>query len=250
MEVSGYTALSLLGHATPAQVRSPADVFDSLFLVFVTLGTIVGVIVISYTLYNAYKYRSEDGDREGGYDIEESGPDEDADVARPQLGEIPTGSGKGGGKKLFLSFGISAFIVLGLIIYGYMLLLHVEGEPQNHEDAIEIDVQGYQFGWDYTYPNGETASTLRVPAGEVIKFNITSADVMHNFRIQGLGASGDAIPGQTTESWISPDLDEVGEYKAKCLELCGAGHSNMIGDVYVMEPGEYEEWYNDLGGGS
>jgi cytochrome c oxidase subunit 2 len=249
MQGTGHTTLSLLGHAMPASARSPADVFDSLFLVFMALGTIVGIIVISYTVYNAIKYRSEDGDREGGYDISE--PEEDDDVARPQLGEIPTGAGKGGGKKLFMSFGLSAIIVLGLIIYGYSLLLFVEGEPQNHEDAIEIDVEGYQFGWDYTYPNGETTSTLRVPAGEVVKLNVTSRDVMHNYRIQELGASTDAIPGQTTETWIHPDEDMAGtEYKAKCLELCGAGHSNMIGDVIVMDPGEYNEWYDNLGGGS
>ena len=49
---------ALLRHAAFAQVsRTPADVFDNLYLVFLVLGTLVGVVVISYTVYNAYKYR-------------------------------------------------------------------------------------------------------------------------------------------------------------------------------------------------
>ena len=59
---------ALLRHAAFAQVsRTPADVFDNLYLVFLVLGTLVGVVVISYTVYNAYKYRASDPDAEGRY---------------------------------------------------------------------------------------------------------------------------------------------------------------------------------------
>lgn len=273
---TGITPSSALRHAPVAQVSdTQVDVFDQLYLVFLALGTLVGIVVISYTVYNAYKYRTTDADAQGRYDVDESvlNGDDEYDVARPERGEIPTGKGKGGGKKLFMSFGISAVLVLGLIIYSYSLLLYVEDTSANHEDALEVEVEGYQFGWDYEYDSGLTSDdydaselgddidpdALVVPEGQVIQLEVTSRDVFHNYGIPDFRAKTDAIPGDYTNTWFQPE--EAGVYEANCYELCGQGHSNMKGDVVVLEPDEFEEWYlaqdgveqNDLefiGGGS
>jgi len=236
---------SMLGHVPAQASRTQADVFNNLYLTFLILGTIVGVIVISYIMYNAYKYRAS-GDAEDGYDIsEEEYESEEDEVARPQLGEIPTGAGKGGGKKLFLSFGLSAILVLGLIVYGYSLLLYVEGTPDDHEDAMEVKVEGFQFGWQYEYPNGQEADELRVPAGEVVVLNVTSRDVWHNYAVPEYRAKTDAIPGQYTTTWLQTEEDDAGEtHRAVCYELCGAGHSNMREDIHVMGQEEFDEWYD------
>lgn len=234
--------------------RTQVDVFSQLYLAFLTLGTIVGVVVISYLLYNAYKYRTDAPDADGKYDIEVD--DEDDGVVRPQLGEIPT-SGKGG-KKLFLSFAISAVIVLGLVIYSYSLLLYVE-DTGDVEPDIEVDVEGFQFGWGYEYDNGfSTNGELVVPSEAVVGLEVTSQDVMHNYGIPGLRARTDAIPGQTTDTWFQ--ADESGEYRAICYELCGNGHSNMREEVLVVptavwedgqeqydfdDPEEFEEFYEE-----
>lgn len=252
---TGSTVSSLLRHAPLAQVSdTQSDVFSQLFLVFLGLGTLVGVLVISYVLYNAVKYRTTEADAEGRYDIDESDIDDDG-VARPELGEIPTGKGKGGGKKLFLSFGLSAVLVLSLVIYSYTFLLYVEDTSANQEEALEVDVEGYQFAWDYEYGSGLSSSdydaselgedvdsnALVVPEGYVTKLEITSRDVFHNYGIPEFRAKGDAIPGDTTNTWFQPD--KTGVFDANCYELCGAGHSNMKGDVVVLEPDEFEEWY-------
>lgn len=262
MLATGSTVSSLLRYAPLSQVSdTQSDVFSQLFLVFLALGTIVGVLVISYVLYNAFKYRTSEADAEGRYDIDEGDIDgDDYDVARPKLGEIPTGKGKGGGKKLFLSFGLSAVLVLSLVIYSYTFLLYVEDTSANQEEALEVDVEGYQFGWDYEYESGLTSSdydaseldsdadsnALVVPEGEVTKLQITSRDVHHNYGIPEFRAKGDAIPGDTTNTWFQPD--QTGIFDANCYELCGAGHSNMKGDVVVLEPDEFEEWYLEQDG--
>lgn len=216
--------------------RSPADVFNQVFTVFVGLGTLVGVVVITYTLIKAYRYL-DDGKRD-----EEA--DADKGVVRPTLGSLPTGSG--GGRKLFVSFGISAVIVLSLIVWTYSALLYVDDTPAEvEEDAIEVDVVGQQFAWQYTYPNGETTTTLRVPKDQAIKLNVTSSDVWHAYGIKEFKVKTDAIPGQTTTAWFT--AEETGEYEAVCYELCGSGHSAMRGDVIVMEPDEYQDWYESTG---
>ncbi|WP_255196923.1 cytochrome c oxidase subunit II [Halorarius litoreus] len=206
---------------------SRVEVFSQIFDVFLVLGTLVGVIVIGYMVYNAYIYR-------------DTGDGDDYDDDRPELGEIPTGGGKGG--KLFLSFGLSAIVVVSLIGWTFGTLLYVEAaEPVESDDAITVEVEGFQFGWSFTYPNGHQASTLRLPADTPVKLEVTSRDVFHNFGIPELRVKTDAIPGQTTETWLI--TDEPAEYKAICYELCGTGHSFMQANVVVMEQQAYEEWY-------
>jgi len=221
-------------------VRAPAEVFNDIFVVFLVLGTLVGVVVISYTLYNAYKYR---------YRAEKD-PAPEAD--RPELGELPEGGGKG--KKLFLSFTLSAIIVLSLVVWTYASLLYVENgaaqavDESNAEDALDVQVDGFRFGWEFTYPNGHSSSTLRVPRDRVVNLSVTSLDVFHNFGIPELRVKSDAIPGQTTTAWFV--AEETGTYTANCYELCGSGHSYMTAEVIVMSPAAYQEWYNGTSGPS
>jgi len=256
---SGITLTSLLDGATVAQVsRDQVDVFNSVYWVFLGLGTVVGVVVVSYILYNVSKYRTSDSESQREYDIEEEGSDE-SEVARPRLGEIPTGAGKGGGKKLFMSFAISAVIVLSIVLFAYWNLLYVEGTPSN-EDAMEIQVEANQYNYEYTYPSGETSDTLVVPEGQVVELNVTSChpsecseengegNVWHTWTSPDLKASTDAIPGQYTQTWFQ--AGSPGTYAVQCRELCGAGHSSMNfnaeeddkGYVKAMSEDDFQNW--------
>lgn len=218
--------------STAGLPRSPADQFGEIFLVFVILGTLVGIVVVGYTLLNAYKYR------------EGTGNGDDAAVDRPELGEKPGGSG--GGKKLFVSFGISAVIVLSLIVWTYSALLYVEDVPEDQD--ITIEVVGEQFSWEFIYPNGESSfGTLRLPANSTVKVEVTSRDVFHNFGIPAFAVKADAIPGQTTERWFV--TRGPGTAAAHCYELCGAGHSGMDAEVIVMEPEAFQAWYQNSSNG-
>ena len=206
------------------------QVFSEIYWVFLALGTLVGAVVLAYMLYNAYKYTYD-----GGSDEKD----------RPKLGEVPTGGGKG--KKLFLSLSLSAIIVISLIAWTYGTLLFVEG--QTGEQGVDVEVEGYQFGWNFHYLNDDgsyagvnTSNTLRVPVDTQINLQVTSSDVFHNFGIPELRVKSDAIPGETTDTWF--EASEAGNYTAKCYELCGQGHSYMDAQVVVMEQDEYQDWYD------
>ncbi len=213
-------------------MQTRAEVFDEIFLVFLALGTIIGIIVIAYTVYNAYKYR-DDGDRASDDDL-------------PTLGELPTG-GKGG-KKLFVSFGLSAIVVLSLIVYAYGLLLYVEAGPEGEnpgEDAIEIDVEGNGFSWFFEYENGATTvNDMYVPADTTVWINVTGGDVWHTFGISDLRVKADAIPGEYEQTWFV--ADEPGEkHLIECFELCGPFHTDMEGTLHVMEQDEFDDWLDE-----
>lgn len=220
---------------TPMQAQTRVDVFEQIFLVFLGLGTFVGIVVIAYTLYNAYKYRDDGTDT--------------YDKARPTLGELPTGGE--GGKKLFLSFGLSAIIVISLIIWTYGMLLYVEDPGFNNpkestgENAVEINVTGEGFAWQFQYENGaKSYSTMNVPANTPIWISTTSGDVWHTFGIPDLRVKADAIPGEYDQTWFI--AEEAGTtHEIKCFELCGPGHTQMTGQVNVMEQEEYQKWLKE-----
>ncbi|WP_336360497.1 cytochrome c oxidase subunit II [Haladaptatus sp. ZSTT2] len=226
--VTSIFLASGLGGLIPGGTR--ANVFERIFVVFLILGTLVGVVVITYMLYNAYKYRDQP-----------SRAKSDA-KDRPRLGELPTGGG--GGRKLFVSFFLSSIIVLSLITWTYGTLLFVEAGDVPQEDELEIKVTGFQFGWKFEYPNGHTTSgELRIPEDQRIRLVATSEDVFHSFGVPGLRVKMDAIPGQETTQWVIGD--EPGSYQALCYELCGVGHSYMAADIIVMERGAFDDWYEN-----
>jgi len=217
--------------------RAQAEVFSEIFLVFLAIGTTVGVVVITYTLHHVYKYR-------------ESGS-EDEEFDAPQLGELPTGQQKGKSKKLFLSFGLSAIIVISVVVYSYTLLLYVEQGPDseietegNAAEALDIQVTGIQWIWPFEYPNGQTSvNEMVVPAGEdqVIRLHVTSDDVWHTFGVTELRVKADSIPGETDTTWFI--AGDPGTYTIECFELCGSGHSQMVGEINVTEQDKFNEWY-------
>jgi cytochrome c oxidase subunit 2 len=215
--------------------RTQAEVFSEIFLVFLVIGTVVGIVVVAYTLYHGYRYR-DTGEQKEGFDA-------------PQLGELPGAKGGGKSRKLFMSFGLSAIIVISVVVYSYTLLLYVESGPSSEvetEGNMDIHVTGIQFNWEFEYPNGQTEfETLRVPAGEeqVIRLHVTGENVWHNFGVPELRVKADAIPGETSEDWFI--AGEAGKtYTIECFELCGVGHSQMTGEIIVMEPDEFNEWYD------
>jgi cytochrome c oxidase subunit 2 len=216
-----------LAQVVPRGTR--AYVFDRIYTVFLLLGTLVGIVVIAYMLQKAYKYRASRA----------SGDDYD----RPEVGELPEGGG--GGRKLFVSFALSAIVVISLISWTYFTLLYVENpDDATEEEPLEIEVVGNQFYWEFVYPNGYTErGTLRVPEDRRVQLTVTSEDTFHNFGIPELRAKADAIPGEETSTWMM--ADSTGTYQAHCYELCGSGHSYMDATVEVMEPDEYQEWYAD-----
>jgi cytochrome c oxidase subunit 2 len=231
--ITGDTPHFLLqGGLIPRGTR--VNVFNEIYVVFVALGTLVGVIVLGYMTWNAYKYR----DGSGREDVKK------ADGDRPTLGELPQGGG--GGRKLFLSFGLSTVVVVSLIVWTYGTLLYVEGgAAAQTEEPLDVEVVGFQFGWKFTYPNGQQVNgVLRVPADTPVRLTVTSEDVFHNFGIPSLRVKTDSIPGTTTKTWFM--AEEPGNHTAQCFELCGAGHSAMNAEVIVMEPSEYQEWYASM----
>ena len=112
------------------------------------------------------------------------------------------------------------------------------------KDAVQIVVTGHQFWWQFQYPEHDinTAQELVIPVGKTIAFRISASDVTHSFWVPSLGGKIDANPGDKNVNVLYLKADNLGIYKGKCAELCGASHALMDFKVRAVSPEEYTQW--------
>lgn len=74
---------------------------------------------------------------------------------------------------------------------------------------------------------------VRVPAGSTVTFTLTSADVIHGFRIPRTAVNVMVVPGQVAR--VTHQFRQPGIYPLFCHEYCGIGHHAMSGRI-IVEP--------------
>jgi cytochrome c oxidase subunit 2 len=87
---------------------------------------------------------------------------------------------------------------------------------------------------------------LVIPAGKVVKFIVTSNDVIHAFAVPAFWTKIDANPGRLNEVWVK--VDRPGVYFGQCSELCGARHGFMPIAVEVVPEATFNAWLASKGG--
>lgn len=145
---------------------------------------------------------------------------------------------------------VEALYAVGLAAVAAVLVgvtLHTEGREDAgaRRPALVVRATASQWLWRFTYPGGVTQigapATLVVPAGEVVRFVLTSRDVVHSFWIPARRFKRDAIPGRTTTF----DLrfpDRPGVSIGECSEFCGYGHAGMRFEVRALPPARFRDW--------
>jgi cytochrome c oxidase subunit II len=141
---------------------------------------------------------------------------------------------------------LPALLLFGLCGYAYVVLEDIEEAPAAQERVI--GVTGEQFTWTFTYDEGGkkfTTNRLYVPAGESVKFNVRSKDVIHDFWVPDWRMKIDAVPGLTTGFRVTPTA--LGDKAIVCAELCGLGHAYMRQRATVVPPAEFAAWVRNGG---
>jgi len=85
-----------------------------------------------------------------------------------------------------------------------------------------------------------------IPVGKVVKFIVTSNDVIHAFAVPAFWTKIDANPGRLNETWVK--VDRPGVYFGQCSELCGARHGFMPISVEVVPEATFNAWLASKGG--
>jgi cytochrome c oxidase subunit 2 len=197
-------------------------------------------------------------------------------MVRYRRGANPTPSRTSHNTALEVVWTLVPVLILVAIAVPSFRLLRTQYTPPPAD--LTVKVTGNQWFWTYTYPdNGgfEIVSNLLkekadvkpgdrfrtdadgppllavderlvLPAGKVVKFLVTSNDVIHAFWVPAFYSKIDANPGQVNEIWAK--VDEPGVYFGQCTELCGARHGYMPISVEVVPPEKFAEWIASKGG--
>ena len=130
---------------------------------------------------------------------------------------------------------------------------------------LTIKAVGYQWYWEYEYPDENIIfesymikeeelkenqprlltvdNEVVVPVNKVVKVLITANDVLHAWALPSFGVKRDAVPGRINETWFK--ADKVGTYYGQCSELCGIQHAFMPITVRVVTDEEYAVWLTE-----
>lgn len=212
-----------------AAVPPTTATFDFLFNWYLLFGAGAAVIVISMMTFFMIRYRS-----------------------RGQRGPVPEHKVEGW-KVVLITVLISISVLSAAEYQTFASFSNIE--PPNGPNAIYIRVNGFQWGWNFTYPDGKFAVTtadqpLTIPVGKTIILNITSKDVFHSFGIIMFAEKEDAIPGKTTQLWFEATQTGFYPYAIRCYELCGVGHATMVGNLSVIDASAWQTQFGVNGTGS
>ncbi|NIO10544.1 MAG: cytochrome c oxidase subunit II [Deltaproteobacteria bacterium] len=115
---------------------------------------------------------------------------------------------------------------------------------------FEVIVTGKQFNWEIVYPGPDKKlgtqddfkvdNEMHVPVNKVIRVRLAATDVIHSFFLPNLRIKQDAVPGRESIVWF--EATKTGKYELPCAELCGFGHSGMLGWLFVDTPEDYAKW--------
>jgi cytochrome c oxidase subunit 2 len=159
---------------------------------------------------------------------------------------------------------IPVLILMVIAIFSFRLLFHYNNMPKPY---MTVKATGYQWYWGYEYPDQKISEIVSlpltkeqadakkvpyllaadkamvVPVNQVVRVQVTGADVIHAFALPAFGLKTDAIPGRLNETWFK--AEKVGVYYGQCSELCGVDHSNMPIEIQVVTQAQFDAWVKE-----
>jgi cytochrome c oxidase subunit 2 len=200
---------------------SQARTIDDLIMPIFAVAGVVLVIVVVAIGYCVFRFRD-----------------------RPDRDEMPEQTH--GKPALEIGLTIAPAVLLAVIgVFTVKTIFDLEEQP---DDALQIDVVGQQWWWEFNYPSLTTeaggpivtSGEMVIPAGEPVALRLTSRDVIHSFWIPPLNGKRDAVPGRVHR--LTMEADEPGEYWGQCAEFCGLSHANMRMRVVALSADDWDRW--------
>ena len=154
------------------------------------------------------------------------------------------------GRMEFVIWSIPALIVilLGGVIWIGSHQLDPRAPIPADDDPLRVDVVALDWKWLFIYPDQGIAAVnqLVIPAGNPVKFRLTSATVMNSFFVPQLGSQIYTMGGMTTH--LNLLADEPGEYPGFSANFSGDGFSKMRFITKAVPAADFDAWVEHVRG--
>lgn len=126
--------------------------------------------------------------------------------------------------------------------------------------AVTVNVVGFRWCWQFTYPHAHVVSTgtcigsvpreprraqstqpiLELPTDRVIRFNLSSKDVIHGFWIPYMKYKMYVYPNHVNS--FEARFTKPGDHPGRCASFCGLYHFRMDFRVHIVPPATFQAW--------
>ena len=252
----------------PVDASANAPVYDELFRVLFSIGTILFIGIVGLVVFSLVRFRRKPGQLGDGLAIEGNLPLEVFWTAVPAIvvlfvglysydiydrmgGMTPLNHGMDHGAMQHSAADHAAMesmadpsdAMAGRVWGGIGNGSAVSASTNEGVAPVPIEVTAMQFAFLFRYPQGDFISgELHVPAGQPVSLRMEAKDVIHAFWVPEFRLKQDVIPGQPTVLNFTPT--RPGTYPIVCAELCGPYHGGMRSSVVVEEPENYQAWFS------
>jgi cytochrome c oxidase subunit 2 len=219
-------AVGLTIHWFPPADSTQADKIDTLWDVLVIATVPVFVLVTVIVCFSVLEFRMRPGEE---------------NLDGPPI--------HGNTKLEVIWTAVPAILIVGLVTYAYVVMRDIEEAPAAGNERV-VTVTGQQFTWTFAYNEGGkkfSTAQLYLPAGQSVKFDVKSKDVIHDFWVPDFRMKIDAVPGITTHYRVTPkNPGAIGDHPIVCAELCGLGHAFMRQTAHVLSKADFDKWLQKM----
>ena len=223
------TVLTVAGEALvwgvsylPAGYSAESEISDDAFRLLFGLGVPVFAFIVAMLIVSAVRFRSRG----------------------PAMGDGPPAHGN---RRIYVAWlGVTSVLAAAILVNpGFVGLYELRGSK--HADLV-VQVNGARWYWSVTYPGRDVTTTteLVLPTDTRVRFEVTSADVLHSFWVPAFRAKIDAVPGRTTVVYTSTEglgsRDSNTGLRLQCAELCGLAHASMAMPVRLVDRETFDAW--------
>jgi cytochrome c oxidase subunit 2 len=229
----------------PVDASANAPVYDELFKVLFSIGTILFIGIVGLIVYSLVRFRRRAGETGDGAAIEGNLPLEILWTAIPAVVVLFVGIysydiyDRMGGMTPLNDHSMHSMAGSEERTWGGISPVSLDGDPAIA--PLPVDVTAMQFAFIFHYPDSDiTSGELHVPVGQPVALQMKALDVIHAFWVPQFRLKQDVIPGQPTLLSFTPT--RAGQYPIVCAELCGWGHYKMKGRVTFEPRAAFDAW--------
>jgi cytochrome c oxidase subunit 2 len=147
---------------------------------------------------------------------------------------------------------IPAIVVTVIFVLSMGVLVNANADTA--DPAVTVDVTGFQWQWQFTYPDlkntqgqplsytgaGKDGPVMVLPVGPTVRIRLHSKDVIHSFYVPQFFRKLDVVPGRTNEFEVN--IKDVGIFGGQCAEFCGLSHNEMYFTVDARSTADFQAW--------
>ena len=158
---------------------------------------------------------------------------------------------------LEIVYTVIPFIIIAVLFFFTVVTQNKVQQRTNNPD-LTVAVNAFKWNWQFVYPdsqgpsgtpvttvgNSEEIPILVLPTDRTIRFEVSSADVIHSFWVPEFLFKLDVIPGNENgrNNVFDVTVNKEGAYVGRCAELCGTYHAYMNFEVRAVSGDDFDAY--------